>query len=77
MAIWEAGHPPHLLAYDLGTSGNKASLYNVQGNCINESFVAYQTYFPKSGWHEQRPEDRWSAVIESTRSLLKETNIDA
>ncbi len=68
---------PYLLAYDLGTGGNKASLYDVQGACIAESFVAYQTYFPKSGWHEQRPEDWWGAVIESTRSLLEKTHIDA
>ena len=67
----------YLLAYDLGTGGNKASLYDVQGNCVAESFVAYQTYFPKSGWHEQRPEDWWNAVIESTRSLLSKTNINA
>jgi len=66
----------YLLAYDLGTGGNKASLYDVQGNCIAENFVAYQTYFPKSGWHEQRPEDWWRAVIESTRALLSKTTIN-
>ncbi len=66
----------YLLAYDLGTRGNKASLYDVQGKCIAENFVAYQTYFPKSGWHEQRPEDWWNAVIESTRSLLARTTVN-
>lgn len=66
----------YILAYDLGTGGNKTCLYDVQGNCIAENFVAYQTYFPKSGWHEQRPEDWWSAVIESTRLLLARSQID-
>ena len=66
----------HLLAYDLGTGGNKASLYDRQGNCIAENFVAYQTYYPRSGWHEQRPDDWWTAVIESTRLLLTKANID-
>ena len=66
----------YLLAYDLGTGGNKASLYDAQGNCIAENFVTYQTFYPRSGWHEQRPDDWWSAVIESTRSLLSKSTVD-
>ena len=31
-----------IIAYDLGTGGNKASLYDADGNCLAEAFVAYQ-----------------------------------
>ena len=66
----------YLIAYDLGTGGNKASLYNTQGNCIADTFVTYQTYYPKAGWHEQRPMDWWNAVVESTRGLVQKSGIN-
>ncbi len=66
----------YIIAWDLGTGGNKASLYDVAGNCLAATFVPYQTYYPAQGWHEQRPLDWWQAIIESTRQLLQTTNID-
>ncbi len=65
-----------IIAYDLGTGGNKASLYDLEGHCLAESFVAYQTFYPKGGWHEQRPVDWWAAVVTSTRALLQAANVD-
>ncbi|MCJ7696495.1 MAG: FGGY family carbohydrate kinase, partial [Anaerolineaceae bacterium] len=59
-----------VISYDLGTSGNKASLYDHEGNCLATAFVAYETTYPHVGWHEQRPLDWWNAVVESTRQLL-------
>ena len=59
-----------ILAYDLGTGGNKASLYSEEGACLDSVFVPYATFYPESGWHEQRPTDWWKAVVESTRRLL-------
>ena len=60
-----------ILAYDLGTGGSKASLYNNEGRCITRTFIPYDTLYPDVGWHEQRPNDWWNAVVESTRRLLK------
>lgn len=62
-----------IIAYDLGTGGNKASLYDAEGTCLASTFVAYDTYYPRSGWHEQRPMDWWRSVVESTRQLLAAT----
>lgn len=59
-----------LLAYDLGTGGNKASLYDAEGRLLATTFVPYDTLYPQAGWHEQRPEDWWRSVVESTRQLL-------
>jgi xylulokinase len=61
-----------IIAYDLGTGGSKASLYNKKGECLDSVFVAYDTYYPRSGYHEQRPADWWDAIVKSTRLLLKE-----
>jgi xylulokinase len=66
----------HIIAYDLGTGGNKASLYDEEGVCINSSFVPYETIYPDVGWHEQRPMDWWDAVVESTHELLSSSDVD-
>jgi xylulokinase len=65
-----------IIAYDLGTSGNKASLYDIDGNCLATAFVPYVTYYPQVGWHEQSPDDWWNAVVESTQLLLTNSGVD-
>lgn len=62
-----------IISYDLGTGGNKASLYDLEGNCLASVFVPYNTQYPRVGWHEQRPGDWWNAVVESTRQLIEKT----
>ncbi len=65
----------NIIAYDLGTSGCKASLYDTNGNCMADSFIACDTDYPQQGWHEQKPEDWWAAVVESTKILLQESKV--
>ena len=59
-----------ILAYDPGTGGNKASLYDAEGRCLAGVFVPYETEYPQAGWHEQRPRDWWDSVVQSTRKLF-------
>ena len=66
---------PYIIAYDLGTGGNKSSLYDIDGNCRAESFIPYVTHYPKPGWHDQNPEDWWNAVVVSTRKLIEESGV--
>ena len=65
-----------IIAYDLGTGGNKASLYDSDGSCLANAFIPYDTYYPRTGWHEQSPMDWWDSIILSTRKLLQERKID-
>src|SRR5512137_2837989 len=65
-----------IISFDLGTGGNKASLYDVEGNCLASAFVSYPTHYPRVGWHEQRPADWWNAVVESTRKLMSSCGTD-
>ena len=65
-----------IIAYDLGTGGNKASLYDADGRCLAAVFVPYETSYPRAGWHEQRPIDWWQAVVQSTRGLLDAEGVD-
>ena len=65
-----------IISFDLGTGGNKASLYDVQGNCLASAFVPYGTQYPQVGWHEQRPSDWWAAVVESARKLMQSSGVN-
>lgn len=65
-----------LLACDLGTGGNKASLYDAEGRLLAAQFVPYSTEYPEAGWHQQRPEGWWDSVVESTRRLLRDNTVD-
>lgn len=66
--------PNFIIAHDLGTTGNKATLYDREGRLVGSAFYAYQTEFAHTGWAEQNPEDWWRAVCQSTRQLLQETH---
>ena len=60
----------YVLAHDLGTTGNKATLYDGEGRMVGSAFHGYGTEFAHTGWAEQNPEDWWHAVCISTRKLL-------
>jgi len=66
-----------ILAHDTGTTGNKASLFDVQGRLLCSAFVGYQTHYPRPGWAEQSPQDWWQALCISTAQLLSESDCKA
>jgi xylulokinase len=61
----------YLLAHDLGTSGNKATLFTLDGELVDSKLSAYPTDYSHDNWAEQDPRKWWNAVCESTRALLK------
>ena len=63
----------YVIAHDLGTTGNKATLYDREGKLISSAFSGYGTEFAHTGWAEQNPEDWWQAVCISTHKLLAQT----
>jgi xylulokinase len=67
----------YVLAHDLGTTGNKATLYDRRGALVGSAFFAYDTEYAHTGWAEQNPEDWWQAVCASTGALLRQTAVGA
>lgn len=66
----------YLLAFDLGTSGNKATLFSVTGEMIGSTVAPYETRYFNGSWVEQNADDWWNSVCKSTRLLLEKTGID-
>jgi xylulokinase len=65
----------YILAHDLGTTGDKATLFGSEGKLVGSAFSPYPTHYPKPGWAEQEPEQYWQAFCRSTRELLDRTRI--
>lgn len=63
--------PKYLLAHDLGTSGNKASLFTTDGTLVHACVSGYETRYYNGNWAEQNPEDWWRAVCLSTKELIQ------
>lgn len=60
-----------LLAHDLGTSGNKATLFTADGRLLASQTCSYGTHYFHGNWAEQNPDDWWRAVCESSQRLLQ------
>jgi xylulokinase len=66
-----------VLAHDVGTTGDKATLYDEGGALIGSAFAPYETSCPRAGWLEQSPDDWWRSFREATRRLLGESRASA
>ena len=66
----------YILSHDLGTSGNKTALFDLNLKLISQTKINYPLYYPKPGWAEQNPEDYWNAVKEATTTLVHRLNIN-
>lgn len=66
----------YIIAYDLGTGGIKASLFDENGNSLISHFIPCKTYYPREDFREQKPEEWWKSVVLSTQHLLNNTNIN-
>jgi len=65
----------YILAHDLGTTGNKATLHDDQGVLVSSAFFGYDTKYAQVSWAEQNPEDWWEAVCASTHELLQKARV--
>lgn len=60
----------YLIAHDLGTTGNKATLFSTTGKLIKSITHGYKTNFFNGNWAEQNPLDWWEAVCVTNKQLL-------
>lgn len=63
-----------IVAHDLGTTGDKASLHEDDGRLVASLTVHYDTHYGRGGRVEQDPDAWWAAVAQATRSLLETTS---
>ncbi len=67
----------YILAHDIGTTGDKATLYDDEGALVRNAFAPYPTVYPRATWAEQDPEEWWRALCASTRDVLGGARVPA
>jgi len=60
----------YVIAYDLGTSGVKAALIDLQGQLLSHATAGYPMITPRENWAEQDPNWYWDGVCAVTRTVL-------
>mgnify|MGYP005759239105 FL=1 len=60
-----------LISHDLGTSGDKATLFTTDGKLIRSYTASYDVHFFNGNYAEQDPENWWDAVCEATKAVLE------
>jgi len=59
-----------LIGSDIGTSGTKTVIFDLNGNALASDTQEYPLYQPQNGWAEQEPEDWWKAVYTSIKNVI-------
>ena len=67
----------YILAHDIGTSGNKATVFDQNGAMVASQVYAYEVRYFNETWAEQDPQDWWEAICVTTNKLIRLSGIDA
>lgn len=67
----------YILALDLGTTGNRALLFNQQGQVVHQAYKELTQYFPQPGWLEHDAREIWLDTCWALQTVLTEANIEA
>ena len=65
----------HLLGLDVGTTGCKAVVFDLEGNIKGYGFHEYDVICEKPGWAEQDPERVWQLTKEVIRKAVSESGV--
>jgi glycerol kinase len=67
--------PKYILALDLGTTGNRAILFDKQGAIAGQSYKELTQYYPQPGWVEHDPSEIWQDTCTIIEQVLQQTRI--
>lgn len=66
----------YLIGCDIGTSGTKTVLFDLNGRTVASATREYPLYTPFNGWAEQDPRDWWEATKMGIREVIAEAAVD-
>jgi len=67
----------YILGLDLGTTGNRAILFNAEGAIVGQAYRELTQYYPQPGYLEHDPEEIWQDTCTCMRQVIRETGIAA
>ena len=66
----------YILSLDLGTTGNRAILFDRQGDIVGQTYKELTQYYPQPGWLEHDAAEIWREVSKCLQQVVKEQNAD-
>jgi glycerol kinase len=69
--------PTYILALDLGTTGNRAILFNTEGAIVSQTYKELTQYYPQPGWLEHDPREIWDDTLWAMRTTLQKVGVTA
>ncbi len=66
----------YLMGIDVGTTGVKALIVDLEGNIISRATEEYPLHTPKPGWAEQDPADWWQGTAKAIRRAISEGKVN-
>ncbi len=67
----------YILALDLGTTGNRAIIFNHQGSIVGQAYKELTQHYPQPGWLEHDALEIWQDTLSVFKQVLEKTNIAA
>ncbi len=67
----------YVLALDLGTTGNRAILFDKSGNIVGQAYQELTQYYPQPGWLEHDAKEIWQDTYSCIKQVLKDTKVAA
>ncbi|MBW4538430.1 MAG: glycerol kinase GlpK [Myxacorys chilensis ATA2-1-KO14] len=67
----------YILALDLGTTGNRAFLFDAAGSVISQAYQELTQHYPHPGWLEHDPLEIWQTTCTVIQSAVQHVGIQA
>ena len=61
----------YILALDLGTTGNRAFLFDAEGTIVSQAYKELTQYYPQPGWLEHNPQEIWQDTCEIMQTVVQ------
>ena len=69
--------PGYVLALDLGTTGNRAILFDTEGKIVSSAYKELTQYYLQPGWLEHDPREIWHDTCWAMQAALQQAGIAA
>ncbi|AGF52042.1 glycerol kinase [Synechocystis sp. PCC 6803] len=70
-----AKHNQYVMALDLGTTGNRAILFDYEGNIVGQAYKELTQFYPKAGWVEHDALEIWRDTKTVMQEVVQKTAI--
>ncbi|NJO41066.1 MAG: glycerol kinase GlpK [Cyanobacteria bacterium CRU_2_1] len=67
--------PTHIMALDLGTTGNRAILFDAEGNIAGQAYKELTQYYPQPGWLEHDPREIWQDIRWAMQTAIQRARV--